>query len=153
TIAAIEAGKTIGLASKEVLVSAGEYVSALAKEKGISLLPIDSEHSAIFQCLEGRKVEEVSRVILTASGGPFRHHSCTQLDQVTVEEALAHPTWNMGPKVTIDCSTLINKGLEMIEARWLFNLAPEKIEVFIHPQSLVHSFVEFVDGSMLAQIN
>jgi 1-deoxy-D-xylulose-5-phosphate reductoisomerase len=153
TIQAIEAGKTIGLASKEVLVAAGEYVSRLAKKKGINFLPIDSEHSAIFQCLEGRKMEEIRRVILTASGGPFRKYSKEQLKSVTVEEALAHPTWNMGPKVTIDSSTLVNKGLEMIEARWFFDLPPEKIEVVIHPQSIIHSFVEFVDGSIIAQIN
>jgi len=153
TIEAIKAGKTIGLASKEVLVSAGEYISHLAKQKGVTLLPIDSEHSAIFQCLERRKHEEIRRVILTASGGPFRKHSREQLDSVTVEEALAHPTWNMGPKVTIDSSTLANKGLEMIEARWFFDLPPEKIEVVIHPQSIIHSFVEFVDGSMIAQIS
>lgn len=153
TIQAIEAGKTIGLASKEVLVSAGEYISALAKKKGVSLIPIDSEHSALFQCLEGRNRDEIRRVILTASGGPFRKHTKEELARVTVEEALAHPTWDMGAKVTIDCSTLINKGLEMIEARWLFDLPPEKIEVVIHPQSIIHSFVEFIDGSILAQIS
>ena len=153
TISAIKAGKPIGLASKEVLVSAGEYISTLAKEKKVPLLPIDSEHSALFQCLESKNLSEIRRVVLTASGGPFRRHAKEQLSAVTVEEALAHPTWDMGPKVTIDCSTLINKGLEMIEARWFFNLAPEKIEVVIHPQSLIHSFVEFVDGSLLAQIN
>jgi 1-deoxy-D-xylulose-5-phosphate reductoisomerase len=153
TVQAIEAGKTVGLASKEVLVSAGEYITTLAKQKGVDLLPIDSEHSAIFQCLEGKKIEEIKRVILTASGGPFRGFSQDQLAHVTVEDALAHPTWNMGPKVTIDCSTLINKGLEMIEARWFFNLPPEKIEVIIHPQSLIHSFVEFIDGTLLAQIH
>jgi 1-deoxy-D-xylulose-5-phosphate reductoisomerase len=153
TIQAILAGKSIGLASKEVLVSAGEYISTLAKNRGSSLLPIDSEHSAIFQCLEGRDLKHIRRVILTASGGPFRESTPETLSRVTVEEALAHPTWNMGPKVTIDCSTLINKGLEMIEARWFFDLPPEKIEVIIHPQSIVHSFVEFVDGSLLAQIN
>lgn len=153
TIWAIEAGKAIGLASKEVLVSAGEYISTLAKKKKGSFLPIDSEHSAIFQCLEGRDLNQIGRVILTASGGPFRHYTSEQLAQVSVEQALAHPTWNMGPKVTVDCSTLINKGLEMIEARWFFDLAPEKLEVVVHPQSLVHSFVEFIDGSMLAQIN
>ncbi len=153
TIHALKAQKSIGLASKEVLVSAGEYISNLAKEKQVSLLPIDSEHSALFQCLEGRRMEEVHRVILTASGGPFRQLAKEQLAAVTVEQALSHPTWNMGPKVTIDCSTLLNKGLEMMEARWLFNLPPEKIEVVIHPQSLIHSFVEFIDGSMLAQIN
>jgi 1-deoxy-D-xylulose-5-phosphate reductoisomerase len=153
TIQAIQAGKTIGLASKEVLVSAGEYISNLAKNSQAALLPIDSEHSAIFQCLEGRDISQIRRVILTASGGPFRKHTQEQLREVTLEEALAHPTWNMGPKVTVDCSTLINKGLEMIEARWFFGLPPEKIEVVIHPQSLVHSFVEFIDGSLLAQIN
>lgn len=153
TIQAIEAKKAIGLASKEVLVSAGEYISNLAKKNQISFLPIDSEHSAIFQCLEGRNHQEIRRVILTASGGPFRKHSREQLNAVTVDEALAHPTWNMGPKVTVDSSTLVNKGLEMIEARWFFDLPPEKIEVIIHPQSIVHSFVEFIDGSIIAQIN
>jgi 1-deoxy-D-xylulose-5-phosphate reductoisomerase len=153
TIKAIEAKKTIGLASKEVLVSAGEYISQLAKKHDVLILPIDSEHSALFQCLEGRKRDEVRRVILTASGGPFRQFDKDRLDRVTVEQALAHPTWNMGPKVTIDCSTLLNKGLEMIEARWFFNLPCEKIEVIIHPQSIIHSFVEFIDGSILAQIN
>jgi 1-deoxy-D-xylulose-5-phosphate reductoisomerase len=153
TIRAIQAGKTIGLASKEVLVSAGEYISTLAKEKGVPLLPIDSEHSALFQCLEGKNLKEIRRVILTASGGPFRQYTKEALDKVTVDEALAHPTWKMGPKVTIDSSTLMNKGLEMIEARWLFDFPPEKIEVVIHPQSLVHSFIEFIDGSMLAQVN
>lgn len=152
TICAIEAGKTIALASKEVLVSAGEYVMDLARSKGVSILPVDSEHSAIFQCLEGRDLSEVQRVILTASGGPFRNHSQEDLDKVTVEEALCHPTWDMGPKVTIDSSTLINKGLEMIEARWLFDIPPEKIDVVIHPQSIIHSFVEFIDGSIIAQI-
>lgn len=153
TIEAIEAGKTVGLASKEVLVSAGEYITKLAHSRGVSLLPVDSEHSALFQCLEGKNLKEVQRVILTASGGPFRTYTHEQLSSVTLEQALAHPTWKMGPKITVDCSTLMNKGLEMIEARWLFDLPPEKIEVVIHPQSLVHSFVEFVDGSLLAQIN
>ncbi len=153
TIQALNAKKSVGLASKEVLVSAGEYISKLAKKNNVMFLPIDSEHSAIFQCLEGRNLDHVKRVILTASGGPFRGHSKEQLERVTVEEALKHPTWQMGPKVTVDCSTLINKGLEMIEARWFFDIPPEKIEVVIHPQSLVHSFVEFNDGSILAQIN
>jgi 1-deoxy-D-xylulose-5-phosphate reductoisomerase len=153
TIQAIQAKKNIGLASKEVLVAAGEYVSSLAKKMQVRLMPIDSEHSALFQCLEGRNINEVSRIILTASGGPFHCYGMDQLENVTVEDALAHPTWNMGPKVTIDSSTLINKGLEMVEARWLFDLPPEKIEVVIHPQSIVHSFVEFIDGTSLAQIN
>lgn len=153
TIAAIEAGKTIGLASKEVLVSAGELITTRAREKNVPLIPIDSEHSALFQCLEGRRPCDVRRLILTASGGPFRSHTAEQLAAVTVEEALAHPTWNMGSKVTIDSSTLINKGLEMIEARWLFDMPAEKIDVVIHPQSVVHSMVEMIDGSILAQMS
>lgn len=153
TIQAIKSRKSVALASKEVLVAAGEYITQLAKEHGVSLLPIDSEHSAIFQCIDGKNPKEIRRVILTASGGPFKNHSLQQLENVTVEEALAHPTWDMGAKITIDCSTLVNKGLEMIEARWLFNLPPEKIEVVIHPQSIVHSFIEFIDGSLLAQIS
>lgn len=151
TLAAIESGKAIGLANKEVLVAAGELITRKARHKGISLLPIDSEHSALFQCLEGRNHSEVRRLILTASGGPFRTRSQEDLGKITVEEALNHPTWKMGPKVTIDSSTLINKGLEMIEARWLFDMPAEKIEVVIHPQSIVHSLVEFIDGSLLAQ--
>ncbi len=153
TLSAIRAGKSIGLASKEVLVSAGELIGEMASESGVPLLPIDSEHSALFQCLAGKKLSDVRRLILTASGGPFRSYSSEQLAAVTVEEALAHPTWKMGPKVTIDSSTLVNKGLEMIEARWLFGIPPEKIEVVIHPQSIVHSFVEFIDGSILAQMS
>ncbi|MCC5832247.1 MAG: 1-deoxy-D-xylulose-5-phosphate reductoisomerase [Chlamydiales bacterium] len=153
TVCALEAGKPVGLASKEVMVAAGELIGRLARERGVPILPIDSEHSAIFQCLEGRKLSEVRRLILTASGGPFLRATQDQLASVTVEEALAHPTWSMGPKVTIDSSTLINKGLEKIEARWLFDIPPEKIEVVIHPQSIVHSFVEFIDGSILAQMS
>jgi len=153
TIKAIDARKSIGLASKEVLVSAGEYITKLAQQNNVSILPIDSEHSAIFQCLEGRNINQIRRVVLTASGGPFRQHNQEQLSHVTIEEALAHPTWTMGPKVTIDSSTLMNKGLEVIEARWFFDLPPEKIEVVIHPQSIIHSFLEFIDGSILAQIN
>ncbi len=153
TLSAIEAGKQIGLANKEVLVAAGELITRLSKAKGVPLIPIDSEHSALFQCLEGRKLEDVGRLILTASGGPFRGYTLEQLKAVTVEKALAHPTWNMGPKVTIDSSTLMNKGLEMIEARWLFNVPPAKIDVVVHPQSIVHSFVEMIDGSMLAQLS
>lgn len=152
-IEAIKAGKKIGLANKEVLVSAGEYIMGLAEAKQVEIFPIDSEHSAIFQCLLGEDKSEISRVILTASGGPFLHASEEDLKQVTVESASNHPTWKMGGKVSIDCSTLMNKGFEVIEAKWLFDLPLEKIDVVIHPQSLVHSFIEFVDGSMKAQIN
>jgi 1-deoxy-D-xylulose-5-phosphate reductoisomerase len=152
TIAAIEAGKTIGLANKEALVSGGALVMKLAKAKGVAILPIDSEHSALFQCLKDEPLESVERLILTASGGPFRNFTQEQLAAITADQALRHPTWKMGPKVTIDCSTLMNKGLEMIEASWLFNLPPDKIDVIVHPQSIVHSMVEFVDGSMLAQM-
>lgn len=152
TVAAIKAGKNIGLANKEALVSGGSLVMRLAQEKGIQLIPIDSEHSAIFQCLNGENKKNIHRIILTASGGPFRNYSSEQLDRVTLEQALCHPNWKMGPKVTIDCSTLLNKGLEVIEAHWLFNLPVHKIEVMIHPQSIIHSLVEFVDYSMLAQM-
>ncbi|PIS02427.1 MAG: 1-deoxy-D-xylulose-5-phosphate reductoisomerase [Chlamydiae bacterium CG10_big_fil_rev_8_21_14_0_10_42_34] len=152
-ISAIEAGKEIGLANKEILVCAGELISSLAKKKGVQLLPVDSEHSALFQCLKGEKSDSVRRLILTASGGPFREKSMEELKLVTLEHALAHPNWKMGPKVTIDSSTLMNKGLEMIEARWLFDIDPSLIEAVIHPQSRVHSFVEFIDGSMMAQIS
>ncbi len=150
-LAAIGAGKQIGLANKEVLVSAGELVSGLARQKGVELLPVDSEHSALFQCLKGEKMGQVRRLILTASGGPFRTES--DLSRITPEQALAHPNWRMGPKVTIDSSTLINKGFEMIEARWLFDIDPARIEAVIHPQSRIHSCVEFIDGSMLAQMS
>ncbi|MEZ5314943.1 MAG: 1-deoxy-D-xylulose-5-phosphate reductoisomerase [Chlamydiales bacterium] len=153
TVYALEAGKTVGLASKEVMVAAGELISQIIKKTNSLLLPIDSEHSAIFQCLEGKNIADVERLILTASGGPFFNHTKEQLSKITVEEALVHPNWNMGPKITIDSSNLINKGLEKIEARWLFNIPGEKIEVVIHPQSIVHSFVEFIDGSLLAQIS
>lgn len=152
TIAAIEAGKDIGLANKEVLVSGGALIMRLVKEKGGQLLPIDSEHSALFQCLKNEKKEAIERLILTASGGPFRNFTEEQFAHITVEQALNHPTWKMGPKVTVDCSTLMNKGLEVIEACWLFNVNVDKIEVVIHPQSLIHSLVEFVDQSMLAQM-
>ncbi|MFA4944600.1 MAG: 1-deoxy-D-xylulose-5-phosphate reductoisomerase [Lentisphaeria bacterium] len=151
-LAAIRAGKTIALASKEILVMAGEVVMAEAKRHGACILPVDSEHSAVFQCLEGQRREALRRVLLTASGGPFRRHSRAELAGVTPAQALAHPTWNMGAKVTIDSATLMNKGLEMIEARWLFDLAPEQIAVVVHPQSIVHSLVEFTDGSLLAQL-
>lgn len=152
TITAIQAGKDVGLANKESLVSGGALVMSLVKEKGIRLIPIDSEHSAIFQCLNGEKREAIRRVILTASGGPFRSFSDEQIERITVDDALCHPTWNMGKKVTIDSSTLMNKGLEMIEARWLFDLPVSKIEVVVHPQSIIHSMVEFDDLSILAQM-
>lgn len=152
-VAAIEARKQIGLANKEVLVCAGEWISQLVEKRGVTLLPVDSEHSALFQCLKGEKGASVSRLVLTASGGPFRDKSLEELERVSLEEALAHPNWKMGQKVTVDSSTLMNKGLEMIEARWLFGVEPEKIEAVIHPQSRVHSFVEFIDGSMLAQVS
>ena len=152
TVTAIEHGKDIGLANKEVLVAAGSYVMALAKEKNVRFLPIDSEHTALFQCMEGKEKSHVSRLILTASGGPFAHYTEEQLKRVTVEDSLAHPNWKMGPKVTIDCSTLMNKGLEIIEAHWLFGIPIDQITAVIHPQSIIHSLVEFIDGSLLAQI-
>lgn len=152
TLSAIEAGKSIGLANKEVLIGAGDLIMRRVREKGVSLVPIDSEHSAIFQCLNGENVEEVSRIILTASGGPFREHSQGELEHVTPSCALKHPNWNMGKKVTIDCSTLMNKGLEVIEAYHLFGVSLDQIDVVVHPQSLIHSFVEFVDGSILSQM-
>ncbi len=153
TLAAIAAGKTIALASKEVLVMAGDLVMKAAREKGVKLLPVDSEHNAIFQCLDGRGgMSAVKRLILTASGGPFRDFSPEQLAAVTPEQALRHPNWSMGPKITVDSATMANKGLEMMEARWLFDAAPEKIDVVVHPQSIVHSMVEFDDGAVLAQL-
>ena len=153
TLAALEAGKDIALASKEVLVMAGEMVMATARRHGRRILPVDSEHNAIFQCLEGRDTRHVRRLILTASGGPFRSWPGEQLRAVTRQEALRHPTWRMGEKITIDSATLFNKGLEMIEARWLFDVDITRIDVVIHPQSIVHSMVEFVDGSVLAQMS
>jgi 1-deoxy-D-xylulose-5-phosphate reductoisomerase len=154
-LAAIEAGKDLAIASKEILVMAGETVTAAAARKGVRLLPVDSEHNAVFQCLDGRDADaaDVSRLVLTASGGPFRKLPAGELARVTPEQALKHPTWNMGPKITIDSATLFNKGLEMIEARWLFDIGMEKIDVVIHPQSIIHSMVEFVDGSVLAQMS
>jgi len=152
TLAAIQAGKTIALASKEILVMAGEFVMAEAQKHKVDILPVDSEHNAIFQCLEGSDGKDVQRLILTASGGPFRDFSIEQMQSVTLEQALKHPNWNMGPKITIDSSTMANKGLEMIEARWLFDVKPEQISVVIHPQSIVHSMVEYVDGSIIAQL-
>jgi len=153
TVAAIKAGKNIALANKEALVSGGSYVMALAKEHGVDIIPVDSEHSAIFQCLNGENRSSIDRIILTSSGGPFRSHTADQLATITVDDALKHPTWSMGPKVTIDSSTLMNKGLEVIEAYWLFGVAIENIDVVIHPQSLIHSMVEFVDGSIIAQMS
>ena len=152
-LAAIEAGKDIAVASKEILVMAGEAVMTAARAKGVKVLPIDSEHNAIFQCMEGRSPDDVTRLILTASGGPFRTLPAAELAEVTVERALKHPTWEMGQKITIDSATLFNKGLEMIEARWLFDVEMDRVDVIVHPQSIVHSMVEFVDGSVLAQLS
>jgi 1-deoxy-D-xylulose-5-phosphate reductoisomerase len=153
TWAALEAGKTVAVANKETLVMAGPLVMDLARRKGAAVLPVDSEHSAIFQAMAGGRAAEVERVVLTASGGPFRGKCAAELANVTVDEALRHPTWRMGPKITVDSATLMNKALEVIEARWLFGLPPEKIEVVIHPESMIHSFVEFTDGSVLAQLS
>ena len=151
-LAAIEAGKTIAIANKEILVMAGALVTAAAHRKGVAILPIDSEHNAVHQCLHGRAPREIRRLILTASGGPFRALSGDELQRVTPDEALKHPTWTMGRKITIDSATLMNKGLEVIEAHWLFGVSPDQIDVVIHPQSIVHSLVELSDGSMLAQL-
>ena len=151
TLAAIHAGKTIALANKETLVMAGHLVMQAAREQGVSMLPVDSEHSAIWQCLRGENAGEVRRLILTASGGPFRKSTSQEVQAVTVEQALAHPTWQMGPKITIDSATLMNKGLEVIEAHWLFDIPYERIEVVVHPESIIHSMVEFVDGSIKMQ--
>ncbi len=153
TYAAIEAGKTVGLANKESLVVAGQVLTEAAKKSGSQILPIDSEHSAIFQALNGSPKSEVKKLIITASGGPFRNTPADELTNVTVESALNHPTWKMGNKITIDSSTLINKGFEVIEARWLFDINVESISVWIHPQSIVHSMVEFIDGSMISQLS
>src|SRR5437870_11600907 len=152
-LAAIEAGKDLAVASKEILVMAGEIVMREARENGVHVLPVDSEHNAIFQCLEGKSSLDVRRIILTASGGPFRETPGKDFDSITPEQALKHPTWNMGPKITIDSATLFNKGLEMIEAHWLFDVEMKRVEVVIHPQSIVHSMVEFTDGSTLAQLS
>ena len=151
-LAAIEAGKTIALANKEILVMAGSVVMAAARRRGVAVLPVDSEHNAIHQCLHGRQPSEVKRLILTASGGPFRGLGAGELAQVTAADALRHPTWRMGPKITIDSATLMNKGLEVIEARWLFDVGADQIDVLVHPQSIVHSMVELVDGSVIAQL-
>jgi 1-deoxy-D-xylulose-5-phosphate reductoisomerase len=151
-LAAIETGKDLAVASKEILVMAGEIVTREARDNGVHVLPVDSEHNAIFQCLDGRS-SEVRRIILTASGGPFRETPRKVFDSIAPEQALKHPTWNMGPKITIDSATLFNKGLEMIEAHWLFGVKMKRVEVVIHPQSIVHSMVEFADGSTLAQLS
>ncbi len=152
TYAAIVAGKNIALANKETMVMAGPLVIEEVRRRGVTLLPVDSEHSAIFQCLQGHLRDDVRRVILTASGGPFRDFSYEEMERVTPEQALQHPNWNMGPKITVDSATLMNKGLELIEARWLFGLDIHQIHILIHPQSVIHSMVEYKDGSILAQM-
>lgn len=152
TIKAIEAGKNIALANKETLVVAGQLITSLAKEKGVNIYPVDSEHSAIFQCMVGEFHNRIEKIILTASGGPFRGKKRGELLHVTKEMALKHPNWDMGAKVTIDSASLMNKGLEVIEAKWLFGLSPEQIEVIVHPQSIIHSLVQFGDGSIKAQL-
>jgi 1-deoxy-D-xylulose-5-phosphate reductoisomerase len=151
-LAAIELGKTIALANKEILVMAGGIVTEAARRRGVAILPVDSEHNAIHQCLHGRNIGELKRLILTASGGPFRGRSSSQLSDVSTQDALQHPTWRMGRKITIDSATLMNKGLEVIEAHWLFGVRADQIDVVIHPQSVVHSMVELVDGSVIAQL-
>ncbi len=152
TIAAMEAGKDIALANKETLVTAGHKIIPLAKEKGVKVLPVDSEHSAIFQCLNGEDKKAVHKLLLTASGGPFRGWSREQLAKVQVEDALKHPNWNMGRKITIDSSTMVNKGLEVMEARWLFGVGMDQVQVVVQPQSVIHSMVEYVDGGIMAQL-
>lgn len=152
TIAAIEAGKTIALANKETLVTAGHIIMPLAAQKKVAILPVDSEHSAIFQSMHGENIKRVSKILLTASGGPFRGKKREELEHITVEDALRHPNWSMGRKITVDSSTLVNKGLEVIEAKWLFQVEPEKIQVIVHPQSIIHSMVEYADGGIMAQL-
>jgi 1-deoxy-D-xylulose-5-phosphate reductoisomerase len=152
TMAAIEAGRTMALANKETLVMAGSLMTAAARARGVALLPVDSEHSAVFQCLVGHNRGDVHRILLTASGGPFRERPAGTFGDITVEDALKHPTWKMGAKITIDSATLMNKGLEIIEARWLFDVTPDQVQVVVHPQSIVHSMVEYVDGCVLAQL-
>jgi 1-deoxy-D-xylulose-5-phosphate reductoisomerase len=152
TLAAAAAGKDVALANKESLVIAGELVTRAAQRSGARLLPVDSEHSAIWQCLRGEEASAIRRLVLTASGGPFRRHTPQAMAQVGVEQAMAHPTWRMGPKITVDSATLMNKGLEVIEAHWLFGVALDRVEVVVHPESIVHSLVEFVDGSLKAQL-
>jgi 1-deoxy-D-xylulose-5-phosphate reductoisomerase len=150
---AIKAGKDIALATKEALVMAGNIIMAEASKKGVSIIPVDSEHSAVFQCLDGRDMEEVEKIVLTASGGPFLKKNAEELGSVTPDEALNHPNWDMGKKITIDSATLMNKGLEVIEAYWLFKIPIEKIGVILHPQSIIHSMVKFIDGSVIAQMS
>ncbi|EFM13095.1 1-deoxy-D-xylulose 5-phosphate reductoisomerase [Paenibacillus curdlanolyticus YK9] len=152
TLAAIEAGKSVGLANKETLVTAGHLVMSLAKQRSVSIMPIDSEHSAIFQCLNGENPRSIKRITLTASGGSFRDRSRDELAGVTVEQALKHPNWSMGAKITIDSATMANKGLEVIEARWLYDIGYDDIDVVIHPESIIHSYVEFEDHSVMAQL-
>jgi 1-deoxy-D-xylulose-5-phosphate reductoisomerase len=152
TLAAIRAGKDVALANKETLVAAGPLVMEEVRKKGVRLLPVDSEHSAVFQALEGHRREDINRIILTASGGPFLNLPVAELERVTPEQALRHPNWRMGRRITVDSATLMNKGFEVIEARWLFDVEPAKITVYIHPQSIVHSMVEYIDGSILAQM-
>ncbi|MGN0325647.1 MAG: 1-deoxy-D-xylulose-5-phosphate reductoisomerase [Lachnospiraceae bacterium] len=152
TIAAIQAGKTIALANKETLVTAGHIIIPMAEEMGVSILPVDSEHSAIFQSMNGEPVERIRKIWLTASGGPFRGKSCDELVKVRVEDALKHPNWSMGRKITIDSATMVNKGLEVMEAKWLFHVDYDQIQVVVHPQSIVHSMVEYVDGAVIAQL-
>lgn len=152
TIAAIQAGKNIALANKETLVTAGHIIMPLAKEHGVSILPVDSEHSAIFQSLNGENKKNISRILLTASGGPFRTKSAKELQFMTVEDALKHPNWSMGKKITVDSASLVNKGLEVMEAKWLFDVSLDQIQVVVHPQSVIHSMVEYVDGAVIAQL-
>ena len=152
TYTAINCGRDIALANKETLVAGGEIITKLCKEKGVKLLPVDSEHSAIFQCLEGNKDRKIKRILLTASGGPFRGNSLEQLESVTLEQALNHPKWSMGKKITVDSATMMNKGLEVIEAKWLFDVPADMIDIHVHPQSIVHSMVEFCDTSIIAQM-
>ena len=152
TIAAIEAGKDIALANKETLVTAGHVIMPLAKEKGVKILPVDSEHSAIFQSLNGEPKQKLEKILLTASGGPFRGWTREQMAKIQVEDALKHPNWNMGHKITIDSSTMVNKGLEVMEAKWLFGADLDQIQVVVHPQSIIHSMVQYVDGAIIAQL-
>jgi len=152
TMAAIRAGRAVALANKETLVMAGRLMTTAARHHGVPLLPVDSEHSAVFQCLCGHNRRDVHRILLTASGGPFRELPKEQFATITVDDALRHPTWKMGAKITIDSATLMNKGLEVIEARWLFDVAPEQVQIVVHPQSVVHSMVEYIDGSVIAQL-